>query len=174
MCVRSVLAMLFVGALLAGPAPAQDLKSIEAAESVLEAAWQKTPLGFRTAVFVGGEASGFGIYQPRANSAFASGEPIVVYSEPYGYAFKDNGDGTFDFALQTDLRIRGTDGKVLVEQLNFGNFKFTSRARNREFMLKLTLDLADAPAGDYVLEYVVRDANSDKNGLISLPFSVSK
>jgi hypothetical protein len=39
-------------------------------------------------------------------------------------------------------------------------------------MLKLTLNLNEAPAGDFVLEYVVRDAYSDKTALISLPFAI--
>ena len=48
----------------------------------------------------------------------------------------------------------------------------TSHARNREFVLTFSLDLTGAPAGDYVLEYVVQDLASDETATISMPFSI--
>jgi hypothetical protein len=174
MCDHRVLALLFTGALLAGPAQAQDLPAIEAAEKALVEAWDKSPLGFRTAVFAEGDVGGFGIYTPRASAVFRIGEPIVVYSEPYGYAWKDNGEGAYSFGFFCDLVLKDKAGKVLVEQPEFGKFQFSSRVRNREFMLKLTLELNDAPPGDFMLEYLVRDAYSKKSAVISLPFTLAK
>jgi hypothetical protein len=159
-------------ALAALPALAQDLPAIQNAEAALIEAWNRSPLGFRTALFVEGEVGGYGLYTPRPAAAFKAGEPIVVYAEPYGYAWKDQGNGAYAFGFFCDMQIRNKAGEILVKQPDFGRFQFTSRTRNREFMLKLTLNLNEAPAGDFVLEYVVRDAYSDKTALISLPFAI--
>ena len=44
--------------------------------------------------------------------------------------------------------------------------------RNREFMLTLTLEVSDAPDGDYVLEYQIRDVTSTKTVKFELPFRI--
>jgi hypothetical protein len=152
---------------------AQDLAAIEKAEEAVVAAWNATPILFRTSVFVSESPGGFGIYRQRESNVFGPGEPLVVYAEPVGYGWKDNGDGTFGFGFNVDLIIKKPDGSIVGGQENFQRLALSSRARNREFMLTLTLTFDGAPAGDYVLEYVVRDLTGSKSGNISLPFTVS-
>jgi hypothetical protein len=157
--------------LLAGGANAQSLADIERAEAAVLNVWEQTPLSFRRAVFVT-EANGFGVYKERENAQFKPGEPLLVYSEPVGYAWKDNGDGTFSFGFNVDLLLKTSSGEIVGGQENFQQLVLTSKARNREFMLTLTLTLTGAPAGDYVVEYRTRDAFGAKSGMISLPFSI--
>ena len=93
---------------------------------------------------------------------------------PVGYAYKDNGNGTYSFGFNVDLIVKSPSGEIVGGQENFQRLELTSRAKNREFMLTLTLDLTNAPPGDYVLEYKTHDLNSDKVGLMSLPFTLTK
>lgn len=159
--------------LLAGGANAQSLADIERAEAAVIAAWEQTPLLFRRTIFVT-EANGYGAYKERADARFKPGEPLLVYSEPVGYAWKDNGDGTFSFGFDVDLLLKTSSGEIVGGQENFQQLVLTSRAKNREFMLTLTLTLTGAPAGDYVVEYRTRDAFGSKVGTISLPFTIAE
>lgn len=165
------LAIGLLALLLAGGANAQSLAEIEQAESAVVAVWERTPLAFRRAMFVT-EADGFGVYKERETAQFKPGEPLLVYAEPAGYAWKDNGDGTFSFGFDVDLLLKTSKGKIVAGQENFQQLVLVSRAKNREFMLKLTLNVTGAPADDYVVEFRTRDAFSHKSATISLPFTI--
>lgn len=160
--------------LMASGALAQSLEAIDKAEEAVMQAWNATPLTFRHMVFVGEAPQGFGVYKERANSTFNAGQQLVVYAEPVGYTHKDNGDGTYSFGFNVDLIVKSPSGEIVGGQESFQKLLLTSRAKNREFMLTLTLDLSDAPTGDYILEYKIHDLNSDKVGIISLPFTLAK
>lgn len=156
------------------PACAQSLDAIERAENGVMEAWAAAPLTFRRTIFVSEPPQAFGVFSERKDALFANGEPIVVYAEPVGYAWQENGDGTYTFGFDVDLLVKTADGQIVGGQENFDRLEFTSRVRNREFMLTLTLDLSGAPPDDYVLQYRVRDIASDKAGTISLPFSLAE
>lgn len=155
------------------PAAAQDRGALEAAEAILEAAWQAGPLEFRKTLLVS-DATTYGVYEERADAVFAPGEPIRVYAEPMGYGYLDNGDGTYDFGFEVDLLVKTAEGAIVGGQDDFARLEFTSHARNREFMLQLTLNLSAAPPDDYVVEYTARDLASDKTGTIRMPFSIAE
>ncbi|MDP1731366.1 MAG: hypothetical protein Q8L54_09360 [Devosia sp.] len=155
------------------PAAAQSLEAIEAAEQAVSAAWDAAPLSFRKVLYVT-EAAGFGVYVEKPDAKFRQGEQIIVYAEPVGYGYKASGDGTYDLGFRVDLRIMTPRGKTVLEQNDFATLQFTSHFMNREFLLTLTLDISEAPAGDYVLEYTVHDTASDKTAPISLPFTIAE
>jgi hypothetical protein len=153
---------------------AQTLDAIDEAEAAVIAAWEETPLMFRTAIIADTRPQGFGLYHERAHNEFAPGEPVIVYAEPIGYAWHENPDGTYTFGFDVDLLLKSGDGVVLAQQNDFEHLELTSRGRNREFMLVLTLTVEDAPPGRYVVEYTARDIASDKAGTISLPFFIAE
>lgn len=165
------LAIGLLALLLAGSANAQSLTEIEQAEAAVVAAWEKTPLAFRRAVFAT-EANGFGVYKERETAQFKPGEPLLVYAEPVGYAWKDNGNGTFSFGFDVDLLLKTSKGEIVGGQENFQQLVLVSSAKNREFMLTLTLNVTGAPADDYVVEFRTRDAFGPKVATISLPFTI--
>lgn len=163
-----------IAALVSSECSAQTLEAVDKAEERVVEAWLATPLTFRRALFVSEPPAGFGIFSQKEDSVFHQGEPLVVYAEPVGYAWRENGDGTYSFGFDIDLLLKSVDGSILGGQENFQHLELTSFARNREFMLTLTLDVNDAPPGDYVVEYRTRDIASDKEETISLPFSISE
>lgn len=158
-----------------GPLPvaAQSLQAIEAAEQAVAAAWDTAPLSFRKVLYVS-EALGFGAYVERPDANFRQGERILIYAEPVGYGYKANAEGTYDLGFRTDIKITTPGGETVLEQKDFATLQLASHAMNREFMLTLALDISEAPAGDYVLEYTVHDMASDEAGVISLPFTIAK
>ncbi|MCL4676221.1 MAG: hypothetical protein KJZ59_09405 [Pararhodobacter sp.] len=158
---------------LAAPLAAQDLAAYEAADQAALLAWQDMPLILRNASFVTGEAVGYGLHTPRADSVFAPDEPLLVYAEPLGYGWRGNDDGTHTFGLSIDFKLRDPAGTLIGEREGFQRAVITSRHRNREFFITLTLNLTSAPAGDYVLEYLVHDLVSEKTATMSLPFTIA-
>lgn len=158
--------------LAAPPAAAQSLADLDRAEAALAAVWAATPIQNRTAVLVASPPQGFGIYEPHPTSTYRPGEPIIAYAEPVGFDYQETAPGLWQFGFDVDLLIKTADGRILGGQENFDRLALTSRARNREFMLTLTLDLDGAPPGDYVVEYTLVDIVSDKTGVISLPFAI--
>ena len=141
------------------PLAAQTLDAIEEAEEAVVVVADTAP-------------EGFGIYLERAHNEFAPGEPVIVYAEPVGYGWHENDDGTYTFGFDIDLLLKRPDGAVVGGQENFQHLELTSRVRNREFMLTLTLTVDGAPPGAYVVEYTARDIASDKQGVIALPFFI--
>jgi hypothetical protein len=161
--------------LLAAAAPpiaGQTMAEIERAEAVLDAAWAALPIQTRTAVLVAAPPAGFGLYEPHPTGVFAPGEPIIVYAEPVGFGYSQPAPGLWQFGFDVDLLVKTADGQILGGQEGFERLALTSRTRNREFMLTLTLDLDGAPPGDYVVQYTLNDIASDKSGALVLPFTI--
>lgn len=168
------LATAFAVALLALaplPAAAQTLDAIEAAEQALDAAWEAAPLSFRKVLYAT-EVVGYGAYVERTDARFKVGDQLLIYAEPVGYGYKANADGTNVLGYRADVKIRTAGGELILEQNDAAMAEITSHAKNREFYLTFELSLTGAPAGDYVLEYVVHDIASDETAPISLPFSI--
>ncbi|HEY9013019.1 MAG TPA: hypothetical protein VIN06_18590 [Devosia sp.] len=157
----------------AAPASAQTLDALVAAEQQVAAAWDALPLTFRKTLFATG-IEAYGVYTPKDGSTFAPGEQIVVYAEPVGYGYRTNADGTFGFGFNFDLVVKTKDGEIVAGKDQFATFELTSNAQNREFLVSLTLTLNEAPAGDYVLEYLAHDIASDETATISMPFTISE
>jgi hypothetical protein len=130
-------------------ARSQSVDEINKREAAVAEAWEKTPLTVRRALFVTEEPKAFGVYTPRPSARFKSGEPIIVYAEPVAYGWKPVEDDQFEFGFNVDLVVKTADGKIVGGQENFGKLALKSRTRNREFMIHLTLNLTDAPPGDY-------------------------
>ena len=153
---------------------AQSLQDVEKAQAALIAAWEKTPLSVRRAIFVAKKAQGFGQFEERSSNVFKPGEPLIAYAEPVGYGWKDVGNGVFEFGFAVDFLIKSPDGKILAGQQDFAKLAERSHARNLEFMVTLTLNVTGAPPGDYVVEYKMRDIAGDKSTSFELPFKIAK
>jgi hypothetical protein len=168
---------LWLGA--AGPgfaAPAGEnsdasLQAIETARTAMREALSKAPLGFRHILFVSAVPEGFAAYKPRDTTGFAQGEPLIVYAEPIGVTWKQDGD-EFSSKLTVDFEIRTPDGKVLAGQKGFGAFSLEAREPPLDYMSHIKLDVSGAPAGSYILGLTIHDANSGKSSTKDLPFEI--
>jgi len=149
---------------------ADALVALDAAADIL---WEKSPLACRRILWVADKASGFGAYNPRETNVYKSGETMLAYAEPIGYGWRKSGD-IWHIDMVGDLVIRSADGAELFRKDDFGAFAIASRARNREFMLNLTVTLSGVSPGNYVAETVLRDKVSGKEGTpCRLPFVIA-
>jgi len=170
---RALIALLLL-LIATSHASAQTLEDIDRREAAVMEAWEATPLTIRRAFFVSEHPQGFGEYIQRANNVFKSDEQLVAYAEPVGFGWKDIGNGEYRFGFKVDFEVKTAEGKVLGGQENFADLSQRSHTHNREFMVVLTLKVSDAPPGDYVVEYKLRDTTGPKTTSFSLPFKIIK
>ncbi len=142
-------------------------------QEAVDAVWNRMPLTIGKALFVVGDPQGYGMYNPRENNVFKSGEPMVVYVEPLGFGHKLV-NGIQQIVLDVDLILTDRKGKELLSREGFGKFELNSRKKNREFFMKLTLNLKGAPPGDYILVMPIRDRVRNMKATVTLPFSIVK
>jgi hypothetical protein len=152
---------------------AAEADELSRSEAAYAAAWEQAPLKVRQAIFVTERPDGYGMYSQRPDNVFKQGEKLVTYAEPVGYGFKDIGNGNVEFGFQVGFVIKKPTGEILGGNENFARLTKTSHVRNREFMLTLTLDISDAPAGDYVLVYKLQDITGNKSTSFELPFRIA-
>ncbi len=153
-------------------AAAPALAEIDALDRAVTEAWEKMPLTQRRALFVSAPASLYGGYAERPTNVFAPGEKLLTYIEPVGYTWKPGADGTYQFGLTLDFAIKSADGKILGGQDAFQSFDFTSRFKNRELFLSVTMSISGAEPGNYILVYTLRDKGSAKTSNFAQPFTI--
>jgi len=143
----------------------------QALDAAMEEIWRRSPLVFRKALFVN-DSSGFGIYEERGSNVFRVGEPLVVYVEPLGFGYGARGEGGLEIALTADFVLTDANGSELFAKADFLKIALPVRYRNREFQMKLTVNLTGLPEGEYIARFHVRDQHSDKSGDFELPFLI--
>jgi hypothetical protein len=147
----------------------EALDSLAAAQAKV---WEQAPLTVRRAVFVASDPGGFGIYDVRENSVFKPGETLIVYAEPVGFGYKEDGSiNVIDIAV--DVELKNKEGVSIGAKQDFGRFTLRSRVKNREFMAKLSYDFTGIEPGEYEVFTTLRDATTGKSGTFSLPFTVA-
>ncbi|HET9273251.1 MAG TPA: hypothetical protein VFO09_03185 [Methyloceanibacter sp.] len=147
------------------------IEAIDSARTAVTEALNKAPLGFRRILFVKDIPEGFAAYQPRADNTFRTDEPIIVYTEPIGVAWKKEGD-EYSSKLVVDFEIRSPDGQVLAGQRGFGEFELDAREPPLDYMSHIKLDVTGAPEGSYILGITIHDTNSGKSATTDLPFEI--
>jgi hypothetical protein len=146
-------------------------EAFEAIETAREMLWKQSPLTFRKTIFVASEPGGFGMFDMRETTEFKRSEPLIIYTEPFGFAYGRDGQMYIaDMAL--DFEITDATGASVASQENFGSWALRSRVPNKEFMGKLDYDFSGLEPGDYEVITTVRDRNSDKRASFGMKFKL--
>jgi hypothetical protein len=109
----------------AGGTDSESLAAINGARAAMIDVLNNAPLGFRRILFVKEVPDRFGAYKSRGNTVFAPDEPLIIYTEPIGVAWKQDGD-EYSSKLVVDFEIRSPDGRVLAGQKGFGDSRLAS------------------------------------------------
>ena len=173
----SVLLLASAGPVLAGPIvdAASDVESKlnngDAAGALLalgelySQVWaQNMTIGFTQGLLVAQPSTGYGVYNPRPTNVFKSGEPILIYCEPFGFDYGSPGEGLYSVNLFVDLQVLDASGNQLALAEGATEFNMTSRHQNREVQANITYNLDGIPVGRYTLITTLRDKNSLKSG----------
>ena len=170
---RRAALLLFLALALAPPAAlAQVSPDLERQYTALYAAWDKAPLAVRNAGLMAEKPVSFGQFTPAPSDHRTADKPLIVYAELVGYAWGKRPDGMYAIGVAVDATSKAKDGQTLLSKPNFLNSEALSRNRNLEFYLILTVELTNAPPGDYVIEWRTRDQNSAKEVTFRTPFTI--
>ncbi len=139
--------------------------ALSAAGDLYAQVWDKAQVvGFTQALLVAENATGFGVYNPRPTNVFKLGEPILIYCEPFGFAYGAPGAGLFSVNLFVDLQVLDASGNQLANAPDATEYNMTSRHQNREVQANITYTLDGIKPGHYTLVTTLRDKNSGKSG----------
>jgi hypothetical protein len=152
---------------------APTLADIDALDRAVTDAWEQMALTQRRALFVSTPANLYGGYAARPSNVFAQGEKLLTYVEPVGYTWRPSEGGTYRFGLTLDFAVKTPGGKILGGQQAFQSFDFTSRFKNREVFVSVTMSLEGIEPGNYVLVYTLRDQGSAKTSSFEQPFTIA-
>jgi hypothetical protein len=153
----TMLATLPLMLLLAAPAGAQDIETLE---RQLEQARAAAPMQIKPFMAVAREPRYFGDYEERKSLTYKRGEQLIFYGEPKNLVMR-NAKGTYEPAFDVDVEVSGPGGKMKKD--NFMSFNLPTRSRVQDIFLNLTLSLGEAPPGKYNVKFTVRDKNSKKS-----------
>lgn len=143
--------------LAAGPSWGGALENFQAAEAKYVEAWNVLPLTQRSVKFITEKAQGFGGYTERTSAVFKPGEPIVTYFEPIGFKAEPVAEGKFAVNMTLDFRLTDTAGAVLFEKPAMLTFDRQFQSVPHDVELDVNLQLDGAPAGKYLLVWILTD-----------------
>ncbi len=147
----------------------EAFEDLKAAEFEL---WRQLPaMESRRVILVSEEPAFFGSYLPKPDNRYRTGEPVLIYVEPVGYTISE-GEGLYRFLLTADFTLVSGKGEILGGQRDFGRWEMTSRQPVTEFMMFFTYDFSGLSPGDYTIETLIKDANSDRTLTLNTPIVV--
>ncbi len=146
--------------------------AFEAIRSGLAAFSQSLPLTVPRALFVTEVPKAYRAYAPKAEPVFLTGEKLITYVEVTGLKWQPADGDQRQSHFTVDLELMDDEGKTLALQKEFGNFTFTSHSDAVEVYTHLTLDVAGAKPGGYVLHYTINDVIAERSTPFELPFTL--
>ena len=182
-----LLAVAVCGPAMAGPV-ADQAKAIEAklgtgdgagaislAQDLLASVWGQTQaISFSQALLVEQEATGYGVYNPRATNIFKPGEKILIYCEPVGFDYGNPGEGLWSVNFFIDLQVLDAGGSQLANLPEVTQYNMVSRHLNREIQANITYTLGGIKPGRYTLVTTLRDKNSQKLGSFQTAIEIAE
>jgi hypothetical protein len=147
------------------------MKTMDLLRTALVGVYGEAPLIAQNVHFVTEEPQAYGMYSPRSGNTFDGVEPIQLYFEPVGYAFKKSGR-FYSVNVDASFTVLKRDGTPLGEEQPLGSLDFRSRAANMESMIFSTINLRGLPPGEYHLKLNLIDHNSGRTGSFEKTFRI--
>lgn len=149
--------------------------AIGQAQDLLASVWgQAQAVSFSQALLVEQEATGYGVYNPRATNIFKPGEKILIYAEPVGFDYGNPGEGLWSVNFFIDLQVVDAGGSQLANLPEVTQYNMVSRHLNREIPANITYTLGGIKPGRYTLVTTFRDKNSQKSGSFQTAIEIAE
>lgn len=147
--------------------------ALEAIQSGMAAFAQSLPLTVARAHFVTEKPQAYRSYRKKADTVFRQGEPLMTYLEIVGLDWRDTGGGEMEAHFTVDMRLTDSTGRDVALKERFGDIRYTGQGMAQEVFTHLTLDVAGAAPGSYVVTYTLNDLVSERSVRFQQPFSIA-
>ncbi|MDR2141340.1 MAG: hypothetical protein LBR11_06065 [Deltaproteobacteria bacterium] len=146
--------------------------ALEAIWVAQQAIWNQAPLGIRNSHFVTEQPENFGSYTPKVGDDYRSHEPLIFYSEPFGFTQKKQADGTYSYSINGAFAIINSKKQTIGGQDNLGPYEMRGyRSFTVENMLVMTIGVQGLQPGSYILRVTLTDnLNPSKTATVDKPF----
>ncbi len=118
----------------------------------------------------------FGIYNPRENILFSSEDTLFIYGEPKNCTYKEIEKGLYQMHFKTEIYLLDSDNNVLIGEMDYLDFPFTSRTRNSEIYIfdEIPVEQLDLSPGNYKFRFILKDVFSQKTTEAIIEFTVTE
>ncbi|THV25424.1 hypothetical protein [Peteryoungia ipomoeae] len=147
--------------------------ALDAIQAGMAAFSQALPLTIARAKFVTEKPAAYRSYREKPDPIFRRGEPLITYLEIVGLDWKDTGSGEMEAHFTVDMRLTDATGRDVALKQGFGDFRYAGQGMAQEVFTHLTLDVAGAAPGSYVLSYTLNDLVSERSVRVEQPFSIA-
>jgi hypothetical protein len=154
------------------PISAQDQDAVLKLKNQIIDLQNRGALGFREFTLCS-KTLGYGSYVPLDKPQVPQGAELQIYYEPVN-VFTNRNKGQYEIWYTQDIVLLTDKGKVLYEQEELLNFRYSSRSPVFDLYATNSLNLGDLGPGTYLYKAVLRDKLKGITAEYSLPFSVVK
>lgn len=148
-------------------------EAIKELETVLTLIRPKAKLEFNKVQFVKDDPPGYGIFQPRENNIFSSGETIFIYGEPKNFTIKEIEKDIFEIYLKEDLFLLDQENNILLGQIDILEYHTQTRSPSSDiFFTNYITQEEPFPPGKYKIRIVIKDAYSQRTEEVTLDFEI--
>ena len=118
----------------------------------------------------------FGIYNPRENTLFSSENTLFIYGEPKNCTYKEIEKGLYQMHFKAEIYLLDSDNNVLMGEIDYLDFPFTSRTRNSEIYIfdEIPVKQLDLSPGNYKFRFILKDVFSQKTTEAIIEFTVTE
>lgn len=95
----------------------QGPQAADAARGFLRAVTAQAGFGVTNARLTASEATGFGVYEPRADNVYHPGEPVYAYVEVYGFSLTPHEGGTNELLFDVSFTMLSPEGRQLTDHM---------------------------------------------------------
>lgn len=118
----------------------------------------------------------FGIYNPRENTLFSTEDTLFIYGEPKNCTYKEIEKGLYQMHFKVEIYLLDSNDNILIGEMNYLDFPFTSRARNSEIYIydEIPVKQFDLSPGNYKFRFILKDIFSQKTTEAIIEFTVTE
>jgi hypothetical protein len=162
----------FFASLAVIPVSAQDQDAVLKLKNQIIDLQNRGALGFREFTLCS-KILGYGSYVPLDKLQVPQGSELQVSCEPVN-VFTNRNKGKYEIWYTQDIVLLTDKGKVLYEQEELLNFRYSSRSPVFDLYATNSLDLGELSPGKYIYKAVLRDKLKGVTAEYTLPFAVVK
>lgn len=150
-------------------AQGQGADAVRAARALSQ--WVATQAGFGVlnTTLTQGEATGYGVYVPRADNVYSVGEAVRAYVELYGYTVEPTRSGAHRLTFDLAFTVTGPDGTPMIDDyVSMGDVVIGTHSVPQDGYLALTYRITGLE-GAAMIRTRITDRASGASTEFSLP-----